>query len=234
MTWLRQSREPEVMDDPALPVLEHTHALRGLTRINRWSTSLRIVASPIVALARTNGRAPLRVLDVATGAGDVPIGLWRRASRAGVQLEIEGCDRSPTAIAYASAQAQRAGARIRFFAHDLFGDRSLGEYDVIVSSLFLHHLDFEQASLALARMAVMARHLLLINDLRRSYPGLCLAVIGTRLLSSSSVVHRDGPRSVRAAYTMSEAVALAHAADLRDARVVPRWPCRFLLTWHRP
>jgi hypothetical protein len=74
----------------------------------------------------------------------------------------------------------------------------------------------------------------LVNDLSRSRTGLFLALVGTRLLSTSDVVRVDGPLSVKAAFTPAEARALAERAGLRGAKVMRRWPCRWLLTWERP
>ena len=44
----------------------------------------------------------------------------------------------------------------------------------------------------------------------------------------------DPLRSVRAAFTMEEAIALTERAGLPDAAVTRRWPFRFLLAWERP
>ena len=101
MSPLARHLEPEIMDDPALDGERHREALRGLERINRWSSSSRIVWFPIKTLAQERTFSPLRVLDIATGAGDVPIQLWHRARRAGLPLEVDGCDQSPRAIEYA-------------------------------------------------------------------------------------------------------------------------------------
>jgi 2-polyprenyl-3-methyl-5-hydroxy-6-metoxy-1,4-benzoquinol methylase len=195
------------------------------------SGSAGILWPPLAALARALSR-PIRVLDLATGGGDVPIRLWHKARRAGLPLAIEGCDVSPVAVAYATRQAERHGADVRFFKADaLAGDLPAG-YDAVVCSLFLHHLTDEQAIALLRRMASAGR-LVLVNDLVRSRAGLLLARVGTRLLSLSPVVHVDGPRSVEGAFTIAEARGLAERAGLHGAIVTRRWPCRFLLTWHR-
>jgi 2-polyprenyl-3-methyl-5-hydroxy-6-metoxy-1,4-benzoquinol methylase len=219
------------MDDPALEPARHQHALQGLARLNWWSRSASILWGPIASLARRLPRRPLRLLDLATGAGDVPIALWRGAQRAGVRLEIAGCDRSPVAIAHAQARAQRAGAGVQFFAADALTDPLPAGYDIVACSLFLHHLSDDDASRLLRRMAQSTRHLLLVNDLVRSRAGLALAMAGTRLLCRSSIVHADGPQSVRAAYTLDEARRLAEAAGLQGVSIIHRWPCRFLLSW---
>src|SRR5262245_25164870 len=101
--------QAERMDDPALNARTHHAALKGLTRLNWFSGSAGILWNPISALASSNG-GKLRILDVATGAGDVPISLWKRGRKAGLLLEIEACDVSPVSIRFArdSADAQHA------------------------------------------------------------------------------------------------------------------------------
>jgi SAM-dependent methyltransferase len=101
VAWLRERcRRPEEMDRPDLEPARHERALAGLARLNLWSGSAGILWPPLANLARRL-RRPLRVLDLASGAGDVPVRLWRRARRAGLSLEIDGCDRSATAVAHA-------------------------------------------------------------------------------------------------------------------------------------
>jgi 2-polyprenyl-3-methyl-5-hydroxy-6-metoxy-1,4-benzoquinol methylase len=226
--------QPEIIDQPDIDAPRLRGALRGLERINWWSGSARILWGPIHQLARECPARPLRILDVATGAGDVPIRLWRKARRAGVALEIAGCDRSAQAIAYARARAREYGAAIHFFTWDALQGNFPGAPDVVMSSLFLHHLEETQAIALLRSMAAAARRMVLINDLQRSRAGFVLAYLGTRVLSASPVVHTDGPRSVEGAFTLAEARDLAQRAGLAGAAVGRRWPCRYLLSWRRP
>lgn len=220
------------MDDPALDARRHAHALDGLARINRFSRSSAIVWRAVRPIAARVGGA-LRVLDVATGAGDVPVGLCRRAAAGGISLEMSACDISPPALRHASQRAQRAGAKIEFFELNAVTTAIPQQYDVVVCSLFLHHLSDGEAISLLRNMATASRHALLVNDLRRCRRGLWLARLGTRVLSRSPVVHVDGPRSVLGAYSPAEALALAQAAGLGGATVARRWPFRFLLQWSR-
>lgn len=226
-------RRPEVMDQPGLDPRLHAEALRALERINWLSRSAGLLWPPLARAARAAAPRPLRVLDVASGAGDVTARLWSRARRAGLALEMDGCDVSPTAVAYAAERARRRGAGARFFAHDALAGPLPAGYDAVVCSLFLHHLGEAEAEDLLRRMAAAAR-LVLVNDLERSPTGLLLAHVASRLLTASPVVHADGPRSVEAAFTVEEARRLAEAAGLNGAVVERRWPCRFLLNWARP
>jgi SAM-dependent methyltransferase len=225
------------MDRPDLPADRHAHALTGLARINFLSRSSGILFAPLVAWQRRLGLPRLRILDVASGGGDVAVRLWQRAARAGLDWHIAGCDISPVAVEQARARASRAGAPVQFFVHDALAGPFPGTCDAVTCSLFLHHLDEGPAVALLRAMANLPEGgpaLVLVNDLDRSLRGLLLAHLATRLLTTSAVVHTDGPLSVRAAFTPAEALALAEQAGLHGATVRRRWPCRWLLSWSRP
>lgn len=230
MDLTRRDMQPERMDDPALDAGQHERALRGLRRINRWSGSCRILWPAIHDIARRLNR-PIRVLDVATGGGDVPIGLARRAARANVPIEWAACDVSAQALSFAAECAARAGVRIRLFRHDALTEALPSGYDVITVSLFLHHLEESDALSLLRKAAGAAGYGLLVNDLVRNMPGYLLAWVGTRLLTRSNIVHTDGPLSVRGAYNLDEVRSIAESAGLTHFRVERKWPFRFLLTW---
>jgi 2-polyprenyl-3-methyl-5-hydroxy-6-metoxy-1,4-benzoquinol methylase len=174
---------------------------------------------------------PLRVLDLASGGGDVSIALARRARRRGLALEIVGYDLSTTAVEYARTRAADLGTGVRFEARDVFAGPWDEPFDVVMCSLFLHHLDEERATDLLGRMAQAARHLVVVNDLSRSWLGYFVAQVACHTITRSDVVRVDGPRSVAAAFRPCEARRLAQRAGLQGAKVQRVWPFRFLLTW---
>src|SRR5260370_37024506 len=107
MAFLSQRRRrPEIMDQPDLEPRRHGEALHGLARLNFFSRSAGILWPPLAALARRLAPRPVRVLDLATASGDVPIRLWKRARRNGLDLRLEGCDISPVAVAPADSRAR--------------------------------------------------------------------------------------------------------------------------------
>jgi 2-polyprenyl-3-methyl-5-hydroxy-6-metoxy-1,4-benzoquinol methylase len=229
----RRRRQPEIMDQPGLDSARHAEALRGLERVNFWSGSARTLWSPILSLARKTGTPSLAILDVATGAGDVPIALWQKAQAAGLRLQIDACDVNLRAVQYSRRVAAQKKAKVRFLELDALRDPLPVGYDVVVSSLFLHHLDESEAVELLRRMAAAARRMVLVNDLVRSPAGFFLAYAGIRLLTSSEVAHLDGPRSVEGAFTLEEVCGLSKRAGLWGATVKGCWPCRLLLKWER-
>src|SRR5262245_43256992 len=121
------------MDQPGLDPRQHEEALRGLARINALSDSAGILWKPLLALARRQN-TPLSCLDIATGGGDVLLGLWRRARKAGITLQLEGCDVSPVAVDHARQQAAARQVPVRFFPWNALVDPLPGEYDVVTTS----------------------------------------------------------------------------------------------------
>lgn len=243
---------PELMDDPRLDARAHRQARRGLARLNAVSGSSRLVWRAIQQLAaqqggegketaaggtpclQTGNGEQWRIMDIACGGGDVTLGLYHKALREAhgkrMRVEVTGCDLSPVALQTARQQAAIRRAPVTFFELDALHDALPQGYDVLTSSLFLHHLSRPQAVELLNKMARAARHGIVVHDLNRSAAGLYLAHVATRVLTRSPVVRIDGPRSVRAAWTLQEARWLAAEAGLRNVRIERRWPERWVLT----
>lgn len=227
-------RLPEVMDDPTLHEDLHHAALAGLRRINQVSRSGAVLWPALRRLASEQTR-PLRVFDVACGGGDVVVSLSRRARRAGVDIQIDGCDISDRAVRHAAQFAGQCSPASHWFVQrDALRDELPADYDVMTCSLFLHHLSEHDAVTLLKRMAAACRQAVLISDLRRTQVGYFLAVAGCRLLTRSPVVHVDGPLSVRAAWQDREVKSLARRAGMSAAALTRHWPQRFLLSWRKP
>lgn len=222
------------MDLPELDSEQHHQALRGLDRIHWITGGARYFWKRIEALALENEKKPLRVLDLATGGGGVPIALWRRADRAGVSIELSGCDISARALTFARARAVEAGAPVHFFERDLLQDGIPDGYDVVLCSLFLHHLEDAQASALLAQFPQRVAREAMVHDLVRNASGYSFAHWGPQFVTPSKVVHIDAPLSVLSAFTLAEVEGLAKQAGLTDYRIEKQFPFRFLFTWRRP
>jgi 2-polyprenyl-3-methyl-5-hydroxy-6-metoxy-1,4-benzoquinol methylase len=220
------------MDAPHIERSSHLQALAGLRRINRISRAAAFMGGPVIAFARRRGLQRVRLLDIASGGGDVPIALAKLARRAGLEINATLTDISPVALEFAQLQAQSAGLDVTTRRVEAVTETLDGPFDVITSSLFLHHLQWTDAVRVLENMRRAAGDgQIVVSDLRRATLGLFAAHLGCRLLSRSSVVHFDGPASVRAGWTIEEMRGLATEAGLSGAAISRRWPWRILLTW---
>lgn len=227
--------QPELMDNPELDVSIHRRALHGLRRVNWLSRTDAVIWKALVsdpAVRRSlSTRNSVRILDLASGSGYLAIRLAARGRRAGLNIEVEGCDISRTAVEFATAQAASAQVdNVRFFQHDVMTQPlSAQSYDVVMCSLFLHHLTETDACQLLQVMKTTARELVLVDDLLRTRMGYWLALVGARLASRCHVVHKDGPMSVEGAFTADEALQLAKLSGLAEVTLQTHWPQRFLL-----
>ena len=134
----------------------------------------------------------------------------------------------------AADRARSAGTACRFFRLDAIREPLPSDYDVVIASLFMHHLPEPEAVALLYKMRAAARRMVLISDLRRSRAGLALAYSASRIFSRSRVVRTDAVLSVQGAFTPQEFASMALDAGLEGATITPVWPQRFLLEWRRP
>lgn len=233
---------PELMDDPELEFAEHQLALAGLRRINRLSGTANRIAVEIEALIQQRKLAHCRILDLGCGSGDIACEVARRIAHHH-PVSVTGWDFSETAVSQATARrdqgstATKHSCEVRFECRNALATTpALGKsrpFDIVYCSLFLHHFTEGQTTELLTRMASLAEHAVIVDDLVRSRRGWLLAQAGCRLLSRSPIVHFDGPQSVRAAFTISEIGKLAADAGLHPISVRGCWPMRFLLRWER-
>ncbi len=224
--------QPELMDRPELDVHQHHRALTGLRRLNRASGVCRQLWRHIATLPQCQRGGLVRLLDVASGGGDVAWGLYHLARRHGVKLKILGLDVSAAACQYASTRCTTAGDAIAFEQADVTREALPTGFDAVTCSLFLHHLPSDQATQLLANMAA-AGELLLASDLRRCVEGYALAHAAARVITRSAVVRYDAPQSVANSFSLDEMQALCTAAGLTGASVRKAWPCRLSVVHRR-
>jgi 2-polyprenyl-3-methyl-5-hydroxy-6-metoxy-1,4-benzoquinol methylase len=226
--------EPEMMDQPDLDVRRHVHALDALGRANAVSRTAAAIWPSIREAALDQAPGPLRVLDIASGGGHLLMSLARQAARERMDIDWLGWDFSGVAIDYASTLAESRGVKgVRFERADALHDPMPAGIDVVLCTLFLHHLTESDAVALLQRIREAARRAVVVSDLRRTRLGAAFTWAGCRLLSRSEVFRVDGMRSVAAAFSTGEARSLAAAAGFGGAQVSQVWPQRWLLTWRK-
>ena len=189
------------MDDPDLSPELHDAALDGLARLNRVAGADLGFRTPLSRLLEHHPGGDVRLLDLATGSGDLPVRLdrWLGRARPDLARHWQGVDISRHALDRASARARIAGIEFQPHRSDVLLEE-LPPCDIAMCSLFLHHLDEEQAAITIRRLDASARIGVIVGDLRRTRLGLVLATGAARLLTRSPIVHADAPASVRAAF----------------------------------
>jgi ubiquinone/menaquinone biosynthesis C-methylase UbiE len=197
--------------------------LRDLRRVNRWLFGARLSVRAVDALIdgspeRDADHSPVRILDVGTGAADIPVALLVGARRKGRRVEVLAVD-SRSEVLDSARRVDPRLRRLRGLTLACSDGRALpyeeGSFDVAHSSLVVHHLEPDEAVTMLRELARVARRGVVLNDLLRSQRALAgarlLAALGTR----NRLTRHDGPLSARRAYTAGELDALLTKAGLR-------------------
>ncbi len=222
------------MDDPDLPQDQHDHALRGLTTIHRfsglvnrfWKTLL-----PLLKQSRQESSDRLTIADVGCGDGYLLRQLSAKATAAGFDVQWIGYDFSSTACTLAAQKADAAGAEIRFEQLDILASEIPQKVDVVLNSLFLHHFEAADVETILRKFRDASTQAFIVEDLRRTVLGYCLAWSCGRLLTRSPIVHYDGVVSVEGAFSISEIQTILASANIQNTEIQKRWPERFVLTY---
>src|SRR4051794_25846355 len=220
--WPRPRRRDavELLDSATVEARALAGNLRDLRRANQYLAGLAIIRRHLwQAITALPAEQPVRVLDLGTGAADVPLALAAWARRDGRKVQIVGLDHQAQVVAYAAEQTRGESAvRLVHAEADAlpFHDAA---FDFAVCALTLHHLSPPEAVATLAALARVARRGVLVVDLERSWPGYVATWLWSHTCTTNPLTRHDGPLSVLRTYTAPELRALAAAAGLRAARI---------------
>lgn len=218
----RRSRAPELMETEPLTQAGVERTMRELETINRLTLAYRPTLGWLERVAARADGATLSILDVACGRGDMSRRVWRWAERRGVKVHITGVDLSPEVVRAARA-ATPADAPIRFQVGDVFDLGDDHGHDLIISSLFTHHLFDDALIRFVAWMHRSARRSWLVNDLHR-HPLPYHFVRGwTRIAGFDRFVVNDAPVSVARGFTRADWRQVLVAAGVAPEAVEVRW-----------
>jgi SAM-dependent methyltransferase len=221
-----RSHAIEILDDPNVDRVVRRQSQNDVARSNRVLGGLRAVLVEVGAVLRELG-GEATLLDVGTGIADIPAAVTRLARRSGVRLSSTGVDVAHSLLVEECGDIDHgvcADARRLPFAD--------GSFDIVVCSQLLHHFTTAEARVIIAEMNRVARHAVIVSDLRRSW----IAAGGFWLLAFPLRFHRvtrhDGPTSVLRGFTRAELGAMIADVTGVQPRVRMRLGYRLTARWH--
>lgn len=226
--------DPELMDTEACGPEEFRECLVGLARVNRLTLAYRPTLGFLARVARRHG-GPLHVVDIGGGYGDMLRVIDRWAARRGLDLALTSVDLNPYARAAgeaASRERPQRGRPITWVTANLFDYRPAQPPDLVISSLFAHHLDDAGVVGFLGWMERTARLGWFVNDLHRNPLPYHVFRVVSRLMRWHRFVQHDGPVSIARAFVRADWQArLAEAAiPPGAAEIAWRTPFRLCVT----
>jgi SAM-dependent methyltransferase len=216
----------ELLDDPGASASAVETSLRNIARANRWFGG---TAALCWGLGRVLRDIPpgtrLTLLDIGSGLGDVPRAATAWAARRGVRLAAVGLERHPGAARLAAARG--LPTMVGCAGAPPVSEKSV---DIVSVCMVAHHFEPESVVELFRTCDRLARHAVIVADLRRA--GLAVAAFrcGARLLRFDPVTTVDGVTSIRRGFTPSElGRLLARASVAGTVARRPGW--RLVATW---
>jgi SAM-dependent methyltransferase len=222
----RRSSRLELMDTEDCGVEEFEACLVDLAKVNRWTIAYRPTFAFLERLVRgRRSEAPLRIVDCGSGYGDMLRKIDRWAERRGIAVELTGIDLNPWSRA-AALKATDPARPIRWITTDLFDYRPDQPVDVVLSSLFTHHLTDAQVVEFVRWMERTATAGWFVNDLQRHRLPYHAFKLWSRLAGWHRFVQNDGPISITRAFVPEDWHRLLARAGVSAASVERYFPFR--------
>jgi SAM-dependent methyltransferase len=206
---------PELLDGPLDDLATLQGNLRDLRRANGWLGGTALSIRAVDALV---GDAPeATILDVGSGAVDIPLALLEAGRRRGQGRRVTAVD-SRAEVIEGAQRAWPGLASAEGLTIEVADGRDLpfddGAFDVTHASLLLHHLDPPEARVVLAELRRVARRGVVLNDLDRGRLTVTGAWLASHLFTRNRYTRHDATLSARRAYTLAEARDLVRGARL--------------------
>ena len=205
--------KPELMDLPQPVTPELRRDLANLVSLNRHFGSHRLICKFLASWFQPG--LAYRVLDLATGAGDIPRLIVRWCDKKGISVRIDAVDANAATIEIARS-ASADYRNIEWVHADAVSFEPGYTYDLVCCSLALHHFSESEAVELLKRCRQLSDHYILVADLERSWAALLGIWLITALWYRDAMTAHDARLSVRRAFSWNELQEMAEEAGWEE------------------
>jgi ubiquinone/menaquinone biosynthesis C-methylase UbiE len=224
---MKRVTTPELLDADAGTEQEVRDSLEDLRWLNRYFGGATTTIKLLQRVAGKTAARKLTYLDVGAANGDGPAAAQRALARGGVELESVLLDR---VVSHLVSNRVGASAVVGDALHLPFAESS---FDVVRSSLFVHHLQPDEVVRFMNEALRVCRQAVIINDLLRSRIHWLAARAGA-LFYRSRLTRFDGPASVRQAYTPEEMLAMLRRTSAEEVEITSHYFYRMgVVVWKR-
>src|SRR5438128_2567274 len=209
---MKRSFDPtvlEMMDRDQPPSAELERDLERIRQLNRWFGSYYLVLGFIGNWIRPADK--IRIVDLATGSGDIPRLIVDLARKIGAKVEIDALDRQSATLEIAR-RLSRDYPEISCLEANLLEWQPSDRYDIVLCSLVLHHFSDDDAVRVLRRCRELSQRFILVSDLRRGWLATAGVYLLTALIFREPMTKYDARLSAARAFSFAELGELAQKA----------------------
>ena len=226
----KRANQLELLDMGSGLAKEVHESLRHIAIVNKWwggGPLLRRFIVPRVEQLRP--RTKVRILDVGTGSGAMPLTIirWARKNRFTIRIVAVDINRGHLKLArqttgpYPEIQLVAADANHLPFRAESF--------DIVLSTLFLHHFNEQELVEMIPSFQAVSRYAVILDDLIRSQLTRILFRIVSSVFTQNTLTRQDGELSILRAYTPAEMLSILHQTRLPHVQLYARW-CYYRMT----
>lgn len=225
----QRSSKTELLDLPDIPRADLEQNLKELEIINKRLGGYSPIFRGLRALISDRSKT-YRIVDIGSGGGDTlkQVADWGR--RHNFKLRLTGVDLKQEAVDYAGKNCINY-QEINFCLKDYRAYNSEeNQTDIVIASLFCHHLGEEALREFIVRTVRGARLGVIINDLHRHPIAYYSIKWLIRFFSKSYLVKNDAPLSVLRGFKRKELQQIVQKAGIKkNFSIQWMWAFRWLL-----
>ncbi|AUC74625.1 methyltransferase domain-containing protein [Olleya sp. Bg11-27] len=223
-----RSEAEEIMDDLDYngPILHD--ALDKLAKINQWLGGNIVTINGLKkALKNHNKSDAITIIDLGCGGGDILREISLFGKKNNYNFKLIGIDANPHTVNYANVLSQKYD-NVSFEAIDIFSDQFNNlEYDLVLTTLFLHHFKEDQLVSFLKPVLQKAKLGIVVNDLHRHKLAYYLFKLLCTTIKNKTIVE-DGLTSVLRGFKREE---LTTISEQINANYQIQWKWAFRFQW---
>jgi 2-polyprenyl-3-methyl-5-hydroxy-6-metoxy-1,4-benzoquinol methylase len=222
----KRSEQKELLDQQQIPVNDLYRNLHELDVINRLLGGHAVTLAGLEALNLDKNKT-YTILDIGSGGGDTLKAIASWAEKKGLQLNLTGVDLKRDCINYAEDFCKNY-PNIRFIQSDYRDVVNEGTlYDIIITSLFCHHLTGAELVSLFSWAATHAQIAFVMNDLHRNPLAYYSISWLTLFFSRSYLVKNDARLSVLRGFKRNELLLILRQAGIPEDSFNLQWKWAF-------
>jgi len=224
-----RSEAPEIMDDFSMKGEILRDALDKIASINQLLGGNSVTLQGVKILLKNHDpKKEFRIVDIGCGNGDMLRTLADYAKKHQLNFKLTGIDANEFTISHARTLSANY-ANISYECFDIFGGQEMGQYDILLCTLTLHHFKDREIVDLLTDFKPKVRIGFVVNDLHRSalayrlFQGICY------VFKLNDMSREDGLISILRGFKRKDLKKYSAQLNLKNYSI--RWKWAFRYQW---